>query len=349
MQTGHQEAGRQFEGAGTVVCPNCRAEMVAGLRFCRMCGFRLGEGVEEYTETRRFDGKTPPYAPPAAKPAAPQAPPFAADHTWTGAPLAPAAPHAPARPGGAAEGWRWSNVWKPWRMGWVGWVILSLVIMFAVGTTVRQNARRRAAARVAAAVVSVEREVDGFETADGGGAFIEGLDGPDTSLERAGLLGGDVITAFDGKPVPNERALRRILRETPPGKAVEVVYVRDGETRTTTLVTAPAESYRGREALNERPGGEGRIGVDLGDRVRVPSLNTYGVELDNVDRNSPADMSGLKEGDLVLEFNGKPTRTPGDLRLRIYEAVPGSTVAAVVMRGGERLEIPVRVGRSRDD
>ncbi|HEV3470225.1 MAG TPA: hypothetical protein VG148_12945, partial [Pyrinomonadaceae bacterium] len=62
MQTGHQEAGRQFEGAGTVVCPNCRAEMVAGLRFCRMCGFRLGEGVEEYTETRRFDGKTPPYA-----------------------------------------------------------------------------------------------------------------------------------------------------------------------------------------------------------------------------------------------------------------------------------------------
>jgi hypothetical protein len=343
MPTGHTEAGEQFEGAGTVTCPNCRAELIAGLRFCRMCGFRLGEGVEEYTETRRFDGKTPPFAPPAAK----NAPPFAANNTWTAAPLAAVAPHAPARTK-SADQWQWSNLYKPWRFGWVGWVVLSLVIMFAVGMAVKQNARRRAAVPETP-VVSVEREVDGFETAEGGGAFIEGLDGPGTSLEGAGLLGGDIITAFDGKPVRDERAMRRILRQTPPGKAVEVVYIRDGETRTTTLTTAAAESYRGREPLNERPGGAGRIGVDLGDRVRVPSLNTHGTELDGVSRNGPADLAGLKEGDIVLEFNGKPTRTPGDLRLRIYEAVPGNTVTAAVVRGGERLEIPVKVGRSRDD
>jgi membrane-associated protease RseP (regulator of RpoE activity) len=344
MQTGHEEAGREFDGTSTVTCPNCRAELVAGLRFCRMCGFRLGEGVEEYTETRRFDGKTPPFAPPAA---AQGAPPFASHNTWTAAPLAPVAPHAPARQK-AADQWQWSNLYKPWRFGWVGWVVLSLVIMFVVGTAVRQSARRRAIARDAP-VVSVEREVDGFETADGGGVFIEGLDGPGTTLEQAGLLGGDVITAFDGKPVRDERAMRRILRETPPGKSVEFIYVRDGETRTTTLTTAEAGSYRGSTVLEARPGGRGQIGVNLGDRVRVPSLNTYGTELDDVNRNGPADLAGLKDGDIVLEFNGKPTRTPGDLRLRIYEAIPGSTVVATVMRGGERLDIPVKVGRSRDD
>ncbi|HWS54334.1 MAG TPA: PDZ domain-containing protein [Pyrinomonadaceae bacterium] len=343
MQTKHEEAERQFEGAGVVTCPNCRAEMVAGLRFCRMCGFRLGEGVEEYTETRRFDGKTPPFAPPAA--AAKEAPNFAANHTWAAAPLANVAPHAPARAGDAAG--KCAGRFGSWRMGWIGWVVLALVLMFAVGTVMRSA--RRANRVNEAPRISVEREVDGFETADGGGAFIKGLDGPGTTLEAAGLRGGDVITAFDGKPVRDARSLRRILRDTPPGKTVEIVYVSEGQTRTATIVTAAAGGYRGREALRARPGGEGQIGVNVGGRVRVAELNTHGTELDRVTRNGPADMAGLKRGDVVLEFNGQPTRTPGDLRLRIYEAVPNSTVTAVVMRDGQRMEIPVKVGRSRDD
>lgn len=341
MQTEHKEAERP-EGVGTVICPSCRTELVAGLRFCRMCGFRLGEGVEEFTETRRFDGRTPPHAPPAE--ATKDAPPLnSAYQTWTAAPLAPQAPYAPVARPDSAQGWRWTNIFKPWRMGWVGWVVLSLVLIVVIGLvnpTERDDGRRES---------PVESQLDDIQTADGGGAFIVGLDGPGTSFEQAGLLGGDVITSFDGQPVRNERALRRLLRRTPVGKAVEVVYVREGETRTTTLTIADPQSYRGREVLGERPGGEGRIDVSVGDRVRVPVLNTHGVELDGVGRNGPADLAGLKRGDIVLEFNGKPTRTPGDLRLRIYEAEPGSTVIAKVLRGAEQLEIPVKVGRSRDD
>jgi S1-C subfamily serine protease len=226
-------------------------------------------------------------------------------------------------------------------------VVLSLVIMFAIGVI---GSRDGDNTRNGGPPSRIEQEVDEFETAQGGmGVFIVGLDGPNTTLEQAGLLGGDIITSFDGQPVRSERGLRRILRATPPGKTVEVVYVREGETRTTTLTTAPAEGYRGREVLNERPGGEGRIGVNVGNRVAVPFLNTHGVELRRVVQNGPADLAELKRGDIVLEFNGKPTRTAGDLRLRIYEAVPGSTAVVKVLRGTEQLEIPVKVGRSRDD
>jgi len=35
-------------------CGNCHAPMPKELRFCRNCGFRLGEGSAEYTETVRF-------------------------------------------------------------------------------------------------------------------------------------------------------------------------------------------------------------------------------------------------------------------------------------------------------
>jgi membrane-associated protease RseP (regulator of RpoE activity) len=340
MQTEHKESGGQF--GPNVICPNCRSEMVAGLRFCRMCGFRLGEGVEEYTDTRRFNPQAPPFAaPPAAQK---EPPPFSAAGAWA-PPMAPLAPMAAAAPPAAA--WRWTNLLKPWRMGWVGWVVLSLVIMVVIGTAVN-NRERRATRGPERPVVSVEREVDGFQTADGGGAFISGLDGPNTTLEAAGLRGGDTIISFDGKSVRDARALRRILRETPPGKTVEVVYIRDGQTATTALTVAAADAYRGLRPLEERPGGTGRINVDLGERVRVPSLGVHGVELDGVSRNGPADLAGLKEDDIVVEFNGKPTATPGDLRLRIYEAVPGETVTAVVVRDGQRIEIPVKVGRSRD-
>src|SRR5687768_17546368 len=37
-------------------CSNCHSLMPAELRFCRNCGFRLGEGVAEDNETIRFDG-----------------------------------------------------------------------------------------------------------------------------------------------------------------------------------------------------------------------------------------------------------------------------------------------------
>src|SRR6476620_1424729 len=45
--------------AGVATCGNCRSPMPAGLRFCRNCGFRLGEGSAEYTETVRFQNAPP--------------------------------------------------------------------------------------------------------------------------------------------------------------------------------------------------------------------------------------------------------------------------------------------------
>src|SRR5436309_12838363 len=55
-------------GVEVVACPNCQAGLVRGMRFCRRCGYRLGEGLAEYNETMRFDGRPPmpvvPYAPP---------------------------------------------------------------------------------------------------------------------------------------------------------------------------------------------------------------------------------------------------------------------------------------------
>jgi S1-C subfamily serine protease len=66
-------------------------------------------------------------------------------------------------------------------------------------------------------------------------------------------------------------------------------------------------------------------------------------------------MAGIKNGDIVIEFDGVPIRTSDEFLMRVRRAVPYSTVKIVVMRGNgdeknsdeklEKLEIPVKMGK----
>jgi membrane-associated protease RseP (regulator of RpoE activity) len=340
------------ENTDTVNCPSCGATLVAGLRFCRMCGYRLGEGVEEYVPTQRFDASSMPnVAPPP-----PATDPFAPRTTWGAAPMQPMRPFGSTsalnRPGEDANAPTWAKICTPKRGRWWLWVVIALAIMFSVGIlplSIRMRNRGRAAAVPPPPVVSLMAEADAYDTPDGGGAMIRGLAGPGSSLEAAGLIGGDIITNFGGKPVRDGAAMRKLIAETRPGQSVPVTYIRDGETRQTTLTTTGVEGFRGMEPVGERPGGRAVLAIDFddGDRVRVPNSNVYGVELDDVERNGPAYLAGLKKGDIIIEFDGKPIRTAGDLRYRVGAAPPLGLVNIVVVRDGQQTTIPVKLGSQR--
>jgi S1-C subfamily serine protease len=71
----------------------------------------------------------------------------------------------------------------------------------------------------------------------------------------------------------------------------------------------------------------------------------FGVRLDGIQQSRPADLAGVKTGDVVIEFDGIPIRTPEELLSRVRRALPYSTINLVVMRNGERVEIPVKMGK----
>jgi membrane-associated protease RseP (regulator of RpoE activity) len=311
------------------------------MRFCRMCGYRLGEGLEEFVPTQMLG--TPP---PAATASAPAADPFAPRAPWGAGPMQPAQP--PFHPQGVASSWGAAPA--PKRAGWWTWIIIACLIMLGVGVgaAVLRNVTGDDDGDRVTITNSLVAEADGFETADGGGAFLEGLAGPNSSWERAGLIGGDIITSFDGKTIGDAGDLHRAIAETPPGKLVEVLFIRDNTPGKTMLTTAGRGDWREMEPIDSRPGGRGVLGVNVGRRVRVPSLNIYGVELNRVHQNRPAHLAGLHKGDIVIEFGDKLIRTPGDLNLRIYEAEPGSIVNVKVIRGGQPVVVPVKMGWGRD-
>ncbi|MEO8436323.1 MAG: PDZ domain-containing protein [Pyrinomonadaceae bacterium] len=300
------------------------------LRFCRSCGSRLGEGVAEYTETVRFQN-----TPTAAT---------AANPTTYGV------GSGPQGLGPAAAGqMQWIHKKKKKKISGMTWLFIGLLIFFvsaAAFTAVVRNVRQN----TGAAVVATPRAyvgVDEFKNGDGGATF-NNVDTPDGPADKAGLLGGDLITSFDGHAVKDADEITGLLRQTTIGKAVEVTYIRDGETKKTLLTPVAREELRQMErAFSRRPEGLGRFGYDddQAERVLVPGTNTYGVRLGNITTSLPADMAGIKEGDIVIEFGKIPIRTPGELRSRVRRALPYSIVDVVLIRGNQPLTIPVKMGR----
>ena len=61
---------------------------------------------------------------------------------------------------------------------------------------------------------------------------------------------------------------------------------------------------------------------------------TNGALVSGVTPGSPADATGLKSGDVIIEFDGQPVADANQLKLRVAETNPGTTVPVKVKRNG---------------
>jgi len=168
------------------------------------------------------------------------------------------------------------------------------------------------------------------------GVLLESVGLPGGPADKAGLIGGDLITSFDNQKIENHDQLNDLLTRTPIGKTVDVEYSRDGEKKTAKLTTISQDDERKlTREFERRPEGRAQFGYEDGDaeRVSVPGMNIHGVKLGTILRSRPADMAGVKEGDIVIEFDGVPIRTSEEFLMRVRRAQPYSTVKLVVMRG----------------
>jgi membrane-associated protease RseP (regulator of RpoE activity) len=299
------------------------------LRFCRSCGFRLGEGSAEYTETVRFQD-VPPGTLPVNGPAGSGQYGFAGPMVVT-----PRGKMAKRRGG----------------MSGMSWMFIGLLIFFiaAAGfTAIVKQVRSNIPGRVAA--VAAPRSyagVDEFDTAEGGVTFAS-VEPPGGPADKAGLVGGDIISSVDGQPIHSDDEMMDLLGRTAIGKTMDITFIRDGETKTTKLTTISKAEYDhlARE-FRDRPEGRGVFGFNDDNTERIPIEDTkmFGVRVDTIRTSMPADMAGIRNGDVIVEFDGVPIRTTEELSSRVNRALPYTTIPVVIMRGKDRLEIPVKMGK----
>jgi serine protease Do len=65
--------------------------------------------------------------------------------------------------------------------------------------------------------------------------------------------------------------------------------------------------------------------------------------------DAPAAKAGLKDGDVILELNGQPVESANDLRLRVSQSAPGTSVKLLVSRDGKTQDMNVTLGELPPD
>ena len=160
--------------------------------------------------------------------------------------------------------------------------------------------------------------------------------------DRAGLRGGDLVTAIDGQPVESTQEFIAAISGRGPGAWVDLDLWRRGSERRVTvrLERFPEDAARLRDVKLGWAGIEA-LEVPLQLREQWGGSEERGVLVGAVAEGGPAERGGVRPGDLVLTVDGEPVVTVPDLITRIARVGDGAKVELGLSRQGLELTVEI--------
>lgn len=199
----------------------------------------------------------------------------------------------------------------------------------------------------------------------------------DSPAAKSGLKDGDVITEVNGQRVEGTAQFRRMVREIPAGRTVQLTVWRDGRAQTISttlgkmeenrrLITRaapqvfkfrmpdmpqvapmpdmPSFEWGDGDLLGARP----RLGIDaedisgqLGSYFGVPEGE--GILVREVNPGSAAEKAGVKAGDVITSVNGEKIHGLAELRSKLAANADGKPMKLGVLRNKSALSLDVEV------
>jgi serine protease Do len=176
------------------------------------------------------------------------------------------------------------------------------------------------------------------------GVFVESVE-PNGPADKAGLKPQDVVSSINGHEVRKGQDLIDIVAESPVESTLKVGVVRDKRPITLSIVVGDrtkifAEQYGGKKpdaADNQSDTTEMKFGMSVqslrqADRQNLSFKGEDGVLVSSTEPGSFADDIGLAKGDIIVELNRQPVKTPEDIRRIQGNLKTGDAVAFHVMR-----------------
>jgi serine protease Do len=192
------------------------------------------------------------------------------------------------------------------------------------------------------------------------GVEVKGIQ-PGSPADTAGIKTGDVLIAYNGETILGTQQVARLVQETPPGRRVKIQLLREGKSQTLTVTTGAA-----REFINSMHGWTGvdptefhPIGMpDIPGTLMIWKNLMFGIECEpvnaqlaeffgvrhgvlirSVQKDSAAEKSGLKAGDVVTAIADHPVEKPRDVTSYTRLQHQSNKVPLVVTRDHHELTV----------
>jgi serine protease Do len=203
-----------------------------------------------------------------------------------------------------------------------------------------------------------EEIAEGLNLSTTQGALVAGVTGGGPAA-KAGLINGDLVTGFDGKPVKDDRALPRIVADTPIGKTVNIDLLRKGRKQSLKITVQrladdkpdrpgktppPAAAVKNQSKLSQLGLSVGVLDAPARGKFKI-GAGVQGVVVTAVESGSPAGEKNLRSGDVIVEVGGQAVKAPDDIAKRVdADARAGKkSVLLLVNRDGDLQYLGLRL------
>ena len=173
----------------------------------------------------------------------------------------------------------------------------------------------------------------GLDTRDG--ALISNV-ANSSPADNAGLITGDVILEFNDVSINNSSHLKNVVSSSDPGKRYKVDIIRDGRRKSIyvklgELPNEPQIAFM----PNDKSSTLGITVQDLNSSLRKHynlSQDDDGVVVTEMDNDSEAYRSGIREGDIIIRVGTNNVRNSNDFKDLIRTSSRKNTVLLLVKR-----------------
>src|SRR6186713_1835469 len=204
------------------------------------------------------------------------------------------------------------------------------------------------------------------EEVDGGVKVTELTD--ESAAKKAGIKEGDIITKIGDTKIGDPDQLSEAVRKHKPGEKVTVTLLRDKKEQ---KITTELGKWKGVSAFSYGPGQNFKMEmpdyeifaprVQATPRVRngqawsngAPRLGLSvqdtddgkGVKVIDVDNESNAAKAGLKENDIITNFNGTEVNSADEVAKLVKENKDKPTISLKIKRAGKVQTVEVKMPR----
>jgi serine protease Do len=191
----------------------------------------------------------------------------------------------------------------------------------------------------------------------GGATVLEVTTG--SPAEKAGIKNADVIIKVNDTKIESPESLFEAIHSYKPGEKVKIVFTRDGKEQS-VMATLDKPAYKSKDfnynynynfKMPPMPdmgdidmGSWGRRQPKLGIKAQ-DAEDGKGVNVLEVEDSSAAFKSGLKKGDIILQFDGTEVNSTNELVDHFEDARHKTVIKVRISRGGITQDIDLKIPR----